>query len=146
VDLVAAYDYDPWGGDGEHPSETPNAIDHDPSTTWPTSHYSGGNLAKPGVGIYVDAGTKVRARRLDIRTPTPGFLVQIHGANVPETTGAGSSSFADWGRQLASVTVSKRKKIYLPVDAGPFRYYLIWIFKLPPGQDHAEIATVRLYQ
>jgi serine/threonine-protein kinase len=146
IQLVAAHDYDPYGGDGEHTADTPKAIDHDPLSTWSTQLYSGGNLGKPGVGLYVDAGSKVHARRLDIRTPTPGFLVKVYGANVPETAGAGQNTFSDWGRPLASVTVTRRKKIYLPADAAPLRYYLIWIFKLPPGQDHAEIGTVRLFQ
>jgi eukaryotic-like serine/threonine-protein kinase len=146
--LVGAADYDPFGGDGEHPEQTQNAIDHDARSTWSTSHYSGGNLGKPGVGIYVDARTRVHGRRLDIRTPTPGFLARIYGADVPETTGVGPNptSFSDWGRPLAQVTVTKHKKIYLKQDGGPFRYYLIWIYRLPPGQDHAEVGTVRLYQ
>ena len=96
----------------------------------------------------MDAGSLVHARRIDIRTPTPGFLAQIYGSKVPETTGIGPnpSSFVDWGHPLAQVTVTRRKKIYLKRDGGPFRYYLIWIYRLPPNQDHAEVGTVRLYQ
>jgi len=146
--LIGATDYDPYKGDGEHPEQTQNAIDRDALSTWSTSHYSGGNLGKAGVGIYVDAGSLVHARRIDIRTPTPGFLARIYGSKVPETTGIGPnpSSFVDWGSPLAQVTVTKRKKIYLKRDGGPFRYYLIWIYRLPPNQDHAEVGTVRLYQ
>jgi len=148
VHLATASDYDPFRGDGEHPEQTQNAIDGNSTTTWSTQLYSTGDLQKPGVGLYVDGGSRVRARRIDIRTPTPGFLVRIYGANVPETTGAGPNpaTFSDWGRRLAQVTVTKRKKIYLRTDAGPFRYYLIWIYRLPPNQDHAEIGTVRLFQ
>jgi hypothetical protein len=146
VRLVAAHDYDPYGGDGEHAADTPNAIDHVAASTWSTQLYSSGDLQKPGVGLYVDAGSKLHAQRLDLRTPTPGFLVRVYGANVAETAGAGPTSFADWGHQLASVTASKRKKIYLRTDVGPFRYYLIWIFKLPQGQDPPALGTVRLYQ
>src|SRR5437868_6645601 len=64
--LVGATDYDPFGGDGEHPEQTQNAIDRVALSTWSTSHYSSGNLGKPGVGIYVDARTRVHGRRLDI--------------------------------------------------------------------------------
>ena len=42
--------------------------------------------------------------------------------------------------------MAKRKKVYLDTGGRAYQYYLIWIFKLSPGQDHAEIATVRLFQ
>jgi tRNA A-37 threonylcarbamoyl transferase component Bud32 len=146
VHLIAAYDYDPYGQDGEHTSDTPKAIDRVATSTWSTQLYSTGDLQKAGVGIYVDGANAVHARRIDVRSPTPGFLMKIYGANNAETVGAGPNTFSDWGRPLASVTATRRKKVYLPSRAGPFRYYLIWIFRLPPNQDHAEIGTVRLYQ
>jgi eukaryotic-like serine/threonine-protein kinase len=147
VHLVAAHDYDPYGTNKvEHPTDTPKAIDGDSATAWLTETYGSSTLApKPGVGLYVDAGKGVRGRRLDVRSPTPGFLAKVYGSDVAETSGAGADTFADWGRPLASVTVGSRKRIYLPA-ARAYRYYLIWIFKLPPGKDHTEISTVRLYQ
>jgi eukaryotic-like serine/threonine-protein kinase len=148
VHLVAAHDYDPYGTDKtEHASDTPKALDGDGATSWTTETYRTLTLRpKPGVGLYVDAGGPVRGRRLDLRTPTPGFLVKVYGSNTGETQGAGADTFADWGRPLASVTVTSRKKVYLPATGRAYRHYLIWIFKLPPGKDHAEISTVRLYQ
>src|SRR4051812_46878259 len=62
----AAHDYDPYGGDGEHPDQTPAALDRNPTTFWSTETYSGG-LSKPGVGIYVDAKPRVAATRMTIR-------------------------------------------------------------------------------
>jgi serine/threonine-protein kinase len=148
VHLVAASDYDPWGPDKqEHSADGVKAIDGDGTTSWSTETYRTQTLApKPGVGLYVDAGSGRRGRRLDIRTGTPGFLAKLYGSNVIQPRGAGADTFADWGRPLASVTVTSAKKVYLPAAGQPYRYYLIWIFRLPPGRDHAEITTVRLYQ
>ena len=44
----AAADFDPIGGDGEHPRETSALVDGDPSTTWSTETYDGGQLSKDG--------------------------------------------------------------------------------------------------
>jgi serine/threonine-protein kinase len=145
VPLKAAHDYDPFGNDRmEHPTDVNKAIDRDPASFWATETYATGQLQKKGVGLYVDAGAPVAARRLDLRTPQGGFLAQIYGSRTGEPTGAGPDSFTDWGRPLASVTVGTRKRINLGTAGRQFRYYLIWIFKLPPGQSQAEIASVRL--
>ena len=148
VHLVAARDYDPYGTNKvEHAADTGKAVDGDGATSWTTEAYSTLDLKpKPGVGLYVDAGRPVAGRRLDLRAPTPGFLARIYGSNTGETQGAGADTFGDWGRPLASVTVSSRKKVYLATGGRSYRYYLIWIVRLPAGKDHAEIATVRLYQ
>jgi hypothetical protein len=148
VHLVAAQDYDPWGPDKqEHSTDSAKAIDGDGTTSWSTETYRARTFApKPGVGLYVDAGSSRPGRRLDIRTATPGFLAKVYGSNVIQSRGAGADTFAGWGRPLASVTVTARKKVYLPPGGRSYRYYLIWIFKLPAGKDHAEITTVRLYQ
>jgi eukaryotic-like serine/threonine-protein kinase len=148
VHLVSAHDYDPFGTNKvEHTTDTGKAVDGDGTTSWTTEAYSTLTLGqKPGVGLYVDAGRSVPGRRLDLRSPTPGFLARIYGSNAGETQGAGADTFGDWGRPLASFTATSRKKVYLPATGRAYRYYLIWIFRLPPGKDHAEISTVRLYQ
>src|SRR5262249_5138299 len=48
----AAHDFDPLGDHTEHATQTPAALDNDPSTFWSTENYIGGTLNKPGVGIY----------------------------------------------------------------------------------------------
>src|SRR3954463_15527912 len=64
VPLVTAKDFDPPPGDGvENATEVTLAIDGDKSTAWSTEHYYGG-LTKPGVGLYVTAGSPVAARKL----------------------------------------------------------------------------------
>jgi eukaryotic-like serine/threonine-protein kinase len=148
VHLVSAKDYDPYGTDKvEHSADTLKAVDGDGTTSWSTETYRALTLQpKPGVGLYVDAGRPVTGRRLDLRSSTPGFLAKIYGTNTDESQGAGADTFGDWGRPLASITVTSRKKVYLPTRGRSYRYYLIWIYRLPPGKDHAEVATVRLYQ
>jgi eukaryotic-like serine/threonine-protein kinase len=142
VELVAVRDFDPPPGDGrEHPQEARNAIDGNVDTTWATERYAGGLQAqKDGVGIFVDAGRAVSARRLDIRSPTPGFDVQVHGArDVP-------TNLAGWGRPLGRATAGgESTRISFDAAGRPFRYYLVWLTKLPPT-NKAEIAAVRLFR
>ncbi|HKP88723.1 MAG TPA: protein kinase [Thermoleophilaceae bacterium] len=146
--IVAAHDYDPYGTNKqEHPTEALRAIDGDGATAWTTEDYHTRSFApKPGVGLFVDAGRNVVPRRLDVRTPTPGFLARIYASKVTPPSGAGQDTFADWGRPLATVTVDSPERVFLNTAGQSYRYYLIWIFKLPPDEDHAEISTVRLYK
>ena len=146
VPLTAAHDYDPYGTNkSEHPLETGNVLDPNRDTTWSTEQYSGGTLSpKPGVGIWVDTAQALAARRLDIRTPTPGFKARIYGSNASLFSGAGSDTFSSWGRPLASVTVEPLKHIYVNTHGQTYSHYLVWIVSLPPGQNHAEIAAIRV--
>src|SRR5205823_1049606 len=73
VQLTGAKDYDPIGGDGEHPELVNQAIDGNRSTDWHTSTYDGGNLGKAGVGLYVNGSAPVSARQLDVYSSTPGW-------------------------------------------------------------------------
>jgi serine/threonine-protein kinase len=146
--IQAAHDYDPYGTDKiEHPTEAIRAIDGDGTTAWTTEDYHASTFApKPGVGLFVDAGAQIVPRRIDIRTPTPGFLARIYGSNIAQPSGAGQDTFADWGRPLAQVTVTSPKRVFLNTGGRTYRYYLIWIFKLPSDQTQAEVSTVRLYK
>ena len=89
----AANDYDPEG-DGEESREPRQlAIDGNPTTDWDTETYQGGFEAnnKGGVGLYVDAGSPIAARQLDLTTSTPGFEAAVYAANsVPGGSTAGT--------------------------------------------------------
>ena len=79
---TAAHDYNPFGTGPEHPTQVSNVIDGDPNTTWSTEHYVEGTLGrKPGVGVYLDAAPGVKARAIEIQTPTPGFMAAIYASN-----------------------------------------------------------------
>jgi serine/threonine-protein kinase len=146
--LQAAHDYDPYGTEKtEHPTEAIRAIDGEGATAWTTETYRDATLGrKPGVGLYVDAGRQVVPRRLDVHTPTPGFFARIYGSKIAQPSGAGEDTFADWGRPLATVQVGSAEKVALATAGQTYRYYLIWIYRLPHGEDHAAISTVRLFR
>jgi hypothetical protein len=140
VRLLQAKDFDPLpeGSGAEHPEAARLAIDGDKSTFWYTETYSGGVLPKPGVGLYVSADSPLAARRLDVRSLTPGWSGQVYAAAAPATTLAG------WGRPVARLHGGAKESVALRTPAGErFRSYLIWIDKLPPA-GVVKLSEVRL--
>ncbi|MDP2709928.1 MAG: protein kinase [Solirubrobacteraceae bacterium] len=140
----AASDFDPIGGDGEHPEQTSALLDGVDSTTWSTESYDGGQLNKDGVGVVLDAAPGVAARRLGIRTPTPGFEASIW---VAESQLPDSAPPGDWTRVSAeTVTIGAREEIDLDTAGNRYRHYLVWITKLPPGERSAKISELFLFR
>ncbi len=149
-----AHDYNPDALAGysktQNPGQTGNAIDGDLSTAWSTDQYyqsaGAGNysMGKPGVGLYLDARPGVAARALVLDTSTPGFAVTIYGRtgapnpNVPFTGAQG------WTPIGQSTSVGRRANIHL--SGGRYRYYLVWITKLPPAKQSASVNEVTLYR
>ncbi len=138
----AAHDYDPLADRREHPEQTIAALDRDPNTTWSTETYSNG-LQKAGVGLYLDAAPRVAANRMELRTPTPGWdgAVYVASAGPPE-------NLPDPGwKQVGTITgAARRTSIDLDTAGRPFRYYLIWITKLPAGKGRVQLAEVDLFR
>src|ERR671924_136920 len=135
----AATDYDPEGDGGESPDETQLAIDGNRTTVWDTERYLGGfeGSDKRGVGLYVDADNEVAARQLDLVTSTPGFRAAVYAANtVPGGIGG-------WRKVSATTTVRQDEKIPLDTARQRFRYYLVWITRLPEN-GKAEIRELSL--
>jgi serine/threonine protein kinase len=150
-----AHDYNPdaiFGAKTQNSGQTSNAIDGDLSTAWSTEQYyqpSGANfsLGKPGVGLYLDAPPPVAARVLVIDTSTPGFAAQIYGRNTtpnPNTSFRGANGDAGWTQLAQAAAVARRSNIHL--SGGRYRYYLVWITQLPPGQKSASLNEVTLYK
>jgi serine/threonine-protein kinase len=136
--IVGAKDFDPFGGDGEHGYQVRNVFDRDSSTLWSTQDYTTGDLGKDGVGIYVWTSTPIKARRLDVATPTSGFAAKVYGAaDVP-------TDLAGWGQPLGKLRGNgSRLRATLPGKRAYARY-LIWITKLPPQQTAVDISTIKL--
>jgi len=137
-----AKDFDPFGGDGEHPAEAKAVVDQDTNSTWSTERYDGGVINnKPGVGIYVDAKPSVAAKAIDVISPTRNWQGAIYAApNGPAPTKL------DGFTKLAPITQSKsRTRVKLPGNKR-YRYYLVWITKLPPGGSSVSIAEIRLFR
>jgi len=138
-----AKDFDPFGGDGEHPSEAKAVVDQDTNSTWSTERYDGGVINnKPGVGIYVDAKPGVAARAIDVISPTRNWQGAIYAApNGPPPTKL------DGFKKLASIDQRKaRTRVKLDPAGKRYRYYLVWITKLPPEKSSVEIAEIRLFR
>jgi serine/threonine-protein kinase len=137
----AAKDYDPAGDDEEHTEEASFVLDRNPTTTWSTEQYEGGVLNKAGVGIYVDAEPGTAARRITIETLQTGWTAEIYAApsGPPE-------QLSGW-RRVSGSAVSideKTKNVALDTAGQQFRYYLVWIKKLPPS-GKVEISEIRLF-
>jgi serine/threonine-protein kinase len=138
----AARDFDPLGGDREHPEQAAFVVDRDPNTTWSTERYQGNTLNKAGVGIYVAAPKNVAAQQLALSTVTPGWSATIYGAQK------GPPAKLDNGwTQLGSVRRVGRKQVFnLNTQNHKFRYYLVWITQLPPDYDQVKISEIELFK
>jgi serine/threonine-protein kinase len=137
----AAHDFDPPPGDQrEHPDSTLNAIDGNPSTVWDTETYQGGlqGAGKAGVGLYIDAGSPIVAKQLDVVTQTPGFVAAVYAAN-----GGPPKTLDGWTKVSADTDVKQDQKIPLHTRGRQYRYYLLWITKLDSKVAIAELTLRR---
>ena len=144
VKRSSAQDFDPLGKDGEHPERARLAVDKDPGTTWTTETYSAGNLGnKAGVGIYVDAAPSVAASTIEIDTPTKGWIAELYVApDGPAPTGMPDDL---WSRAGGGTVRRRKQRFTLRTDGKAYRYYLVWITELPPGENRVEISDVSLF-
>jgi hypothetical protein len=118
VALQGARAFDPSGDGAEHDSAAPNATDGNPATYWDTEHYVGG-LAKPGVGLVLDAGRPRALSSITVQSATPGFTAEILAGNA-----LGSNMKVDASGQ----TVGSRTTFDL--RGATARYYVVWITDL----------------
>ncbi len=152
--LSAAHDYNPFGTGPENSDQVDNAVDSDPNTTWSTAHYYEDTLKKAGgtgVGIYLDAAPGVVVRQIELQTPTPGFGVQIYASNDFDASlpygDATTLTARGWqGPFGADTSVHSRERIPVNTSGHRFRYYLVWLTTLPPGQEQASIAEITLFR
>ena len=141
IEFAEATDFDPEGGDGEHPDEAGLAIDANPtSTSWPTETYTASpEMAangKAGVGLIVDVGEPVAGRNLTITTEDPGWSGEIYGAaeGPPE-------DLAGWGEPIGTFETSEDETT-VALNTNESRYYLIWITTLTENPDGGYFATI----
>jgi hypothetical protein len=140
----AASDYDPEGNDLEESSEAANLVlDGIRNTGWDTESYEAGfeGANKSGVGLYVDAGRPIPARRLSLLTSTPGFEAAVYASNTVR------GSLRGWLKVSSTETVRERQVFQLDLgQQREFRNYLVWISQLPEGEQKAKIEELRLSQ
>ncbi len=147
----SAYDYNPFGTGPEHPRQISSIVDGDPNTAWSTEHYLEATLgSKPGLGVYVDASPGVIARAVEILTPTPGFMAAIYGARqFEENLGFGNPrtlAQRGWTQLAPARPIRSGMTISLAAAGIDYRYYLLWITRLPPGAETAQIAEFILFK
>jgi hypothetical protein len=141
-----AYAYNPYGigGTAQDNSQAPLAVDGDASTGWSTEDYYSGQLDKPGVGIYVAAPGTVTARKLVVLTSTPGFSATIYGSRSrPSATSFAASG---WVKLASAPNNRSQQSFALTPGSRGYRYYLVWITRLPPSADHATIDGIQVYR
>ena len=84
------------------------------------------------------------AKRLTIRTPTPGFEASVWVAEegLPKTAPP-----EGWTRVSSeAVQVGEREPIDLDTAGNTYRRYLVWITKLPPEEESAKISEILLFK
>src|SRR5947199_517762 len=133
-----ASDFDPLGiPQSENPAQADFAIDRNPATTWNTESYGpGAELPKAGVGIYVDADPGVAARSMRVVTPEPGWTAKVFGSDrQPSRSSTDPPEQEGIFKLLADPrrTTEQSTRIVLDTDGHPYRYYLVWITRLPPS-------------
>lgn len=135
IKVGAVKDFDPYGGDGEHPDEAPFAADGDASTAWTTQTYSSDLAAlKPGVGLTFDLGEEVAVSTVAI-TGSAGMDIELRA-------GAACS-----GDEKAFEEVSSEQgfsgESELTFEETSARCWLVWITRLSEsGGGRASIAEV----
>jgi serine/threonine protein kinase len=125
----AAHDYDPEGDGHESSDEVQFAIDPLPTTAWGTETYQGGFEAnnKSGVGLYLNTGKPVAARRMEAVSSTPGYTAAVYASNdVPDDIGG-------WKKVSTTLTAKPRQSFALDTAGTRYSNYLLWITELPDG-------------
>jgi hypothetical protein len=119
VQVNAIVDFDPYGDFAEHPESVGAAADRDLATFWATEQYQ--SFDKDGVGIVLDAGSRVALASVVLSTDTPGFTAMILAGN--ERDGA----FVDVSEEEE---VGRRATFDVDTRSDSYRYYVVWITDL----------------
>jgi tRNA A-37 threonylcarbamoyl transferase component Bud32 len=125
VSLEAISDFDPEGGDGEHPEAVPAATDGDTNTFWTTETYN--SFSKSGVGIVLNAGRAVDLDRIEIVSDEPGFTALIRAGDRPD------GGFVD----VSDEETVNTRTVFRLEGSEEHRYYVVWITD-PNGRAHVN--------
>jgi hypothetical protein len=138
IPLGPGGDYDPDGDRAEHPDLLVLATDGNPSTAWSTEDYQA--LNKSGVGMYVDPRGARAPTRMTLKTPTPGFSIEVYGSNRNRAP----LSLAGWTKLGSRTGVKRTQGIRLDSAGTRFRHVLVWVTALPPGGGGVKLSEVTL--
>jgi eukaryotic-like serine/threonine-protein kinase len=145
-----ASDFDPLGiPQSENPAQADFAIDRNPGTTWNTESYGpGAQMPKAGVGIYVDADPGVAARSMRVDTPEPGWTAEVFASDrQPSRSSTDPPERQGVFKLVSGPRRITERSVQIPLDTGghPYRYYLLWITRLPPS-GQARVAEIYLFR
>jgi hypothetical protein len=92
----------------------------------------------------------LRARAIEIQTPTAGFTAAVYAANAFDSGlpyGARQSlSERGWVQLVAPRKIEAQSPIALDTHGARLRYYLLWITRLAPGSETAAISDITLFK
>ena len=131
IQVDAVSDVDPYGDQTEHPESVGSATDRDVATFWTTEEYRSFN--KDGVGIVLDAGSRVALSRVVLVTNTPGFTALIAAGNDPD------DEFVDVSEERE---VARRTTFDVDTRGESYRYYVVWITAV---EGAAHVNEVRAF-
>jgi eukaryotic-like serine/threonine-protein kinase len=135
--IAGATDFDPEGGDGEHP-ETVQRVIPGADGSWTTETYSSTDVGgKSGVGLYLTLTGPADISAVEVDADASGWSAQIYVADTPSDTLAG------WGEPVAAgenLGPSARFTVDPPRRGSAV---LVWITHLPDSRKLA-IAEVRV--
>jgi tRNA A-37 threonylcarbamoyl transferase component Bud32 len=144
VAIAASIDFDPVGGDGEHPEEAAagNAFDGDPNTSWSSSTYDGpdwGGLGKPGVGLIFELDDSATVRALEFDTPLSGWEAEVYVADE-----AATDSLDAWGEPVATFDENgsgTQRVEFDAVDGGA----VLLFFTKESSELRVQVDDVRIF-
>ena len=88
----------------------------------------------------------VAATSIEIDTPKPGWQVEIHVAPDGDAPNGAPGEGDDWQEVGGGKVKRKRQRFKLRTGGKAYRYYLVWITKLPAGAERVEITDVSLFR
>jgi serine/threonine-protein kinase len=145
LDGATATAYNPFGhGNPDNAAQAQLALAREPAGGWDTNRYARGALRKPGVGVYIRLPRPLAANRLSLSTSTPGFALQVWGANqlaVARHEAKVGLAALGWRRLGQLARVGGSATVALNDPATPYRYYLAWITRLQPDPSGAWISA-----
>ena len=75
-----------------------------------------------------------------------GWQAEIHVAPDGAAPNGAPGQGHDWKEVGGGKVKRKRQRFALRTDGKRYRYYLVWITKLPPGAERVEITDVSLFR
>lgn len=97
------------------------------------------------VGYVIDVGRLRDLRRVDVRTPTPGFRVEVYGTDLaeppPDVTDTRWSHLVNRAKVGAD---GGTERIALTEGAADYRTLMLWITRGPDEGDVVRLAEVAI--